>query len=201
MKAYFMKENELSTALAKLNDRAAASERVLREETNQTIALLFEFSQAIVDKYKASRKEDQEKNPNFRFWSHICSVELGVTAVTVRWRKYSGNSKFSTPIESTELTEFRLPASAFRKCTKTEKKAIMEAERNFAIARKISGHLGKTIESAIAIKAITNTVLDLPTHPVDPEESRILDALAELDNISRKHSEMDKAAVRRLLGL
>ncbi|MCQ4256266.1 hypothetical protein [Stutzerimonas stutzeri] len=196
-----MEENELSVALAKLNDRAVASELVLREETKQTIVLLFEFAQVVVEKYKAARTEDQERNPNFRFWSHICSVELGVTAVTVRWRKYSGTSKFSTPIESAQLTEFRLPASVFRKCTKTEKKAIMEAECNFAIVRKISGHLGKAIESAIAIKGITNTVPDLPTHPVDPEERRILDALAELDNISRKHSEMDKAAVRRLLGL
>ncbi len=196
-----MKENELSATLARLNNRAVVSERVLRAEINQTIALLFEFSQAIVDKYKANRKEDQEKNPNFRFWSHICSVELGVTAVTVRWRKYSGKSKFSNPIESTELTEFRLPASAFRKCTKTEKKAIMEAERNFAIVRKISGHLGKTVESAMAIKGITNTILDLPTHPVDPEERRILDTLSELDDISRKHAELDKSAVRRLLGL
>jgi hypothetical protein len=201
MKVHFMKENELSATLARLNNRAVVSERVLRAEINQTIALLFEFSQAIVDKYKANRKEDQEKNPNFRFWSHICSVELGVTAVTVRWRKYSGKSKFSNPIESTELTEFRLPASAFRKCTKTEKKAIMEAERNFAIVRKISGHLGKTVESAMAIKGITNTILDLPTHPVDPEERRILDTLSELDDISRKHAELDKSAVRRLLGL
>ena len=196
-----MKENELSAALARLNDRAAASELVLREETNQTIALLFDFAQAIVKKYKAARTEDQEKNPNFRFWSHICSVEQGVTAVTVRWRKYSGKSKFSTPIESAELKDFKLPASAFRKCTKTEKKAIMEAERSFAIVRKMNGHLGKTIESAIAIKGITNTVLNLPAHPVDPEERRILDALAELDNISRKHAEFDKAAVRRSLGL
>jgi len=198
-----MKENELSVALAKLSDRAADSELVIRAEINQAIALLFEFSQAIVEKYKSTRAEDQENNPNFRFWSHICSVEQGVTAVTVRWRKYSGKSKFSSPIESGDLTEFKLPASAFSKCTKTEKKAIMEAERSFAIVRKISAHLGKTLESAIAIKGITNTVLNLPTHPVevDPEERRILDALAELDDISRKHAELDKSAVRRLLGL
>lgn len=113
-----MEENELSVALAKLNDRAVASELVLREETKQTIVLLFEFAQVVVEKYKAARTEDQERNPNFRFWSHICSVELGVTAVTVRWRKYSGTSKFSTPIESAQLTEFRLPAGVFRKCTK-----------------------------------------------------------------------------------
>ncbi|WOF76889.1 hypothetical protein [Stutzerimonas kunmingensis] len=196
-----MQKNKLSLAIAELHENANASKVVFSSEIQRIVSLLFYFAEAVVENYKASRRLDQESNPNFRFWTHICSIEQGVTAVTIRWRKYSGKSKFSTPIDTTELVDFKLPARAFKKCTKSEKKAILEAERNFGIVRKISSHLARTLESMRAIQDITNISLDSPPQPMDPEEKRILDALEHLDRISQEHAELDRAAVRRMLGL
>nr|WP_298380710.1 conjugative transfer protein MobI(A/C) [uncultured Halomonas sp.] len=121
----------------------------------------------IVLGYKYARKYDQENNPNFRFWTHICSMEYGDKNFVIRWRNYSGNSQYSTPISTGEMLDYRLPMNLFKKCTQNERRAIIEAERQFAKIRHVNKHLANIIQSIQAVQEITRMGMSLPKPSYD----------------------------------
>ncbi|SDN62786.1 hypothetical protein [Vreelandella arcis] len=194
--------NDFQKALFYFNHRANIICDITSDQTASLVDLLYVYADLIVEEFYESRDYDKENNPHFKYWKHFCTVEKGKTAVIIRWKKYNGESNYSDAVNKGDLKEFKIPASSFLKCTKTEKKAIMIAEDKFSKIRKINSKMSSLMESIRSIKDITNRKVQIY------KDHGSIDETYEIDHLEKYHSEREKThgkfdrhEFRRSLGL
>mgnify|MGYP003663865096 CR=1 FL=1 len=139
------------------------------------------ISDDIVDEYKQSRDFHKRKDSKFKFWTYVPSIERGSLSVVIRWRRYSGHGRYSDPVATSQLVDYRIPMSFFPKCTRPEKSAIMHAETQFSTVRKIG-------EKLLLIAQAQNALLDITGARCQKEDQRVT---GRLQRVQQKAEEDD----------
>lgn len=199
-----MDKDEFEQSLLIVSGKANELCRILSARVELIVQSAYESSMIIVQDFKDALYKDRENNPSFYYWKHFCVIEKGATAVIIRWKKYSGKSKYSDSIDTSGMKNFKIPSRAFIKCSKPEKKAIMLAEHRFSKIRRINFRAASMMESARALKDMTAFGEKMR----EPNENDILASLHEIDLIGEQHAqaereqyEFDREKFRRSLGL
>ncbi|PFG54286.1 hypothetical protein ATG98_3506 [Marinobacter sp. LV10R520-4] len=131
-----------------LNDRRS-------DDFDSIIRYMMGIAESIVDEYKQDREFNKNNDSRFQFWTYVPSVERGASSVVIRWRRYNGSSRYSEPIATSLTVENKIPQSFFPGCKKSEKKAVLHAEKQFSIVRKINEKLLEISQAQNALMGIT----------------------------------------------
>lgn len=124
------------------------------EHQEELLSCLMLMAQEIVDDFKTVREWHRFSDSSFRYWTYAPSIEKGACSVIIRWRKYSGKAKFSKPVPTSGLKDFRLPMSNFPGCTRDERLVIKDVENRFSEIRRIN-------EKLLTISKAHNALIDI----------------------------------------
>lgn len=147
------------------------------------LSCLMSMAQEIVDDFKTVREWHRFSDSSFRYWTYAPSIEKGTCSVIIRWRKYSGKGKFSNPVPTSGLKDFRLPMSNFPGCTRDERLVIKDVEDRFSEIRRIN-------EKLLIISRAHNALLDI-TGARGQVLNSVSDSSVGYDSVTERSKELD----------
>ncbi|WP_417536607.1 hypothetical protein [Methylophaga sp.] len=177
-----------------------------QEKYDEVVHYLYLKAGTIVEDYILARNAAKLSDSSFRFWTHFPIVERGASSAVIRWRRYTGRGKFSEPVPTSGLKNYKLPMKLFTGCTKKEREVIADAEERFSVIRRMN-------EKLLIINKAHHALLDLSgaravISEMAAKNSSARDLLeAQSDRLpllldpGKEFTEKDRLQFRRNLGL